>query len=390
MGFRFADLNKRIRSKKDLYIDSLLIPWLISRGLVLLALFAVRKITTNLAIDSGRVHLIVSAGLTSWDAGFYSQIAAHGYGSSFNSLLRFFPLYPLLGHLLSYGISTYGFNSENSARLSLLVLSNVAALFAGLVVYHLGVKATRNQAIGKRAVWIYFFAPASFVTTMAYPESLFCVFVGLYLLAILNNSLWVAATCGFCAGLTRPTGILLAFAGLTQCIVLLKTDKEIKSWLAKALIYIGSPIVGTVLYLTYSLVKYGKFFGPYSIQLASKHRGKFVNPVTNIYDKLIAAFHGHLDGVDHFVWILLVLILIVFYFRNIPISWNIYVIITFIVAIVSSNLDGFERYIVDAVPIVVLAAKAVESDSVFKPVLVILTGSMILYFVLSMFALYIP
>lgn len=374
--------------KTQHFLTELVFAWVLSRIIILAALFVVRKISYKIHIVSGRLHLIISSGLNSWDAGYYTQIAIHGYGASKNPSLRFFPLYPLMGHFVGYFLSFYSSPLE-STKLALLIIANSFALLTGFIIYRLTLFSLQNESTAKKAFWIYFFSPASFVTVMAYPEPVFDALVGLYLIGTIKKSAWLTGLAGVLAALCRPTGVLLFSAGLVEGLKILRHNRSVKSF-TNAAIYLVSPIIGAVLYLFYCMVKYHDFLAPVTIQLSAKHRGRFVNPITNVYDKILGGFHGHLDGIDHVFWIIVVAYLIIFYFRYIPVSWLVLVIATFVVAIASSNLDGFERYILDGIPIVILAAKATEKGSRFVPVMVFLSCLMILYFILAMFGLYVP
>ena len=70
----------------------------------------------------------VGDGLFAWDGAWYADIASHGYGALSRDALRFFPGFPLLGRLV--GIVA-------GDRVALVVIANVAALVAAMLLYRL-------------------------------------------------------------------------------------------------------------------------------------------------------------------------------------------------------------------------------------------------------------
>ena len=86
---------------------------------------------------AARVH----EGLLGWDAGCYETIARVGYGPLGKQSLRFFPAVPVLTHAVAWlpGVS------DGAA---LLVVSNVAALVATVLLYVLVRRETGDDACG--------------------------------------------------------------------------------------------------------------------------------------------------------------------------------------------------------------------------------------------------
>ena len=78
------------------------LPFVIARIVVLgslgLAHFVVDRTHPNVAGVATRVH----EGLLGWDAGIYEAIARVGYGHLGHQSLRFFPLLPLVTHVLGW------------------------------------------------------------------------------------------------------------------------------------------------------------------------------------------------------------------------------------------------------------------------------------------------
>jgi hypothetical protein len=79
---------------------TIVVPYLLSRVIVLSALFTTRHLFTTLGIDQ---PLATRDGLLSWDAAWYRVIARDGYDfGGAREGLRFFPLFPMLAKAISW------------------------------------------------------------------------------------------------------------------------------------------------------------------------------------------------------------------------------------------------------------------------------------------------
>lgn len=149
------------------------------------------KVSDNLAVQA----------LTRWDGGWFIQIATHGYRESRDT--NFFPLFPLLGHVV-HRITGL------SVPVALLLCANLASLAAYLVVYRVFFDfegaATANAALCLIAAW-----PFSFFHAAAYPESLMMLCTAASMLLVRRNRCMPA---GFCLGMGMLARHLSAAAGL--------------------------------------------------------------------------------------------------------------------------------------------------------------------------------
>ena len=123
-------------------------------------------------------------------------------------MLRFFPLVPMLAKpFIWVGIP---------AKAAVLIVSNISALVAGVLVYMLARREGRDAAFATRAAWFLALAPAAFVLVMGYTEgTTLALAIGVFL-ALRSKRWWVAAGLGVLAGLTRPSGFLLALPALIE------------------------------------------------------------------------------------------------------------------------------------------------------------------------------
>jgi Gpi18-like mannosyltransferase len=134
-----------------------------------------------------------------WDTkGHFIIIATQGYTDILNT--AFFPLYPILMRgLMFVGLSPL---------VSGLLISNVAGLFALIVLYQLVREDFSGEDAWRTVLYISLF-PTAFFFIAAYNETLFLLLSLLSFYAIRHGRWWQAGICGFLACLTRSAGLFL-------------------------------------------------------------------------------------------------------------------------------------------------------------------------------------
>jgi hypothetical protein len=133
-----------------------------------------------------------------WDAGHYTFIASNGYQDWWRT--AFFPLFPLLEHLLSF--------VPGGPEVAGLLIANLAGLGLLAVLYRLLAKDF-SPALAERTVYYYVLFPTAFFLAAAYPESLFIALTLLSFYQMRRQRWWWAGLCGLLAALTRSAGLLL-------------------------------------------------------------------------------------------------------------------------------------------------------------------------------------
>ena len=181
-------------------VTTVLSPWLVARALV-----ALGWVVATIAADdfrSGERPYHLQRGLFAWDGAFYRDLAEDGYAVQSPSALRFFPLVPLLGRL-------FGVVLPGGAGIGVVVVSNLAALGAGVLLYRLAVEETGDQGLGVRAAWLLMLLPPAMVLVLGYAESTLLLLSIACFLALRRRRFEWAAVAGLLAGLSRPVGVLL-------------------------------------------------------------------------------------------------------------------------------------------------------------------------------------
>lgn len=311
--------------------------WLAARVLVAAGAVIVAAIE---AADHGPYSWF-DRGLLAWDGDWYRAIAEDGYRPG-DEEIRFFPLYPLLGRLV-------GLPFLDNASVGLVVVANVAALAAALLIGTLARRVTENETIAHRSIWLVSLWPASFVLVFAYSEALFLVLTVWAGLALRDRRWEHVAAAGFLATLTRPTG--LAIAALVVAVVLADGRVAAREGARQALAVIA-PFAGFVTFGLISRREHGEFFAPVDSQ--EVHRGEFVDPLRRIsrgFDDLVGD-ETFGDGL-HLPFALLAIVGVWMLARYVGRPEAIYTGAIVLVAISADNWNSLERYTLNAYPMMI-------------------------------------
>ncbi|MGW2860557.1 hypothetical protein [Streptomyces sp. NPDC001205] len=181
-----------------------------------LGLFAAARLTGFLLMAAAAWHRGLSPRVrlaTSWDADWYTRIAAHGYGrtlfwpdGSVQSDLAFFPFYPGLIRAVTTVLPVTG------GTAGLLVSWTAAALAAG-GIYLIG-ERLYGRPVGTLLVLLWGLLPHAVVLTMAYTEPVMTALAAWSLWAVLERRWLWAGSLALLAGLSRPNAVAVAAAVL--------------------------------------------------------------------------------------------------------------------------------------------------------------------------------
>ena len=354
------------------------VSWLSARVAVLAALAFARYLVDNLgARDPGGRP---PSGLVGWDASWYLRIIESGYHHLPLESVRFFPLLPMSAKVLSPVLG---------ARPALLVVVNLAALGAGILMERLARLETGDRALAARAAWLLAFFPPAFVLVMGYAESLLVLF-GLATFLALRRQRWGwAAVAGVLAGLCRPLGVLLVIPAAIEAARGLRRAGA--SERARRLLAVVSPGAGGLAYLGWSWIAYDDPLRPLRLQQHFDRRGDFENPATRLVDAARQLAHGaDLGSGLHFPWAVGFLVLLVVCFRRWPVSYGAYAAAVLFVALSAANLDSLERYGLSAFPLVLALAGILGTPWLERSALVLAAGGLTTYATLAFLGAYVP
>lgn len=150
-----------------------------------------------------------------WDARWHLAIVQNGYTISGDftkqySTLAFFPLYPYLAR----GPGWLGFQLPDSLYLLIgLAISNLSFLAACILLYRLARDHLQlGEPAARRTLGLLFAFPSAFIFSSFYNESLFLVLTLASFTAAFERRWGAAGAAAALAVLTRPQGMLVAFA----------------------------------------------------------------------------------------------------------------------------------------------------------------------------------
>jgi hypothetical protein len=351
---------------------AVLVPYVLSRVIVVVTLVVCRHVLTTLQVAA---RLRLQASLLGWDGGWYRAIARGGYDAVAREGLRFFPLFPLLGHAVTW---LPGVN----AGAAVVIVANVAALALGFAVRALVLEERADEALARRAVWLVYLLPPAFVLVMGYAEALFMTGAAVVLLALRRHQWWLAAAAGVAVGLTRPVGILLAVPALVEAV---RTRDR------TALAAVVAPVAGTFAYLAWAARRTHDFWYPLRVQQDPTRRGRWLDPVRAVAHAVRELFSGdHLSAGVHAVAAVLLVGLLVVVWRRWPLSFALYATVALLVALSSRNLDSLERYGLATVPFVLAAADVVADVTWERVVLVLASATLVIACVLAFTGVMVP
>jgi hypothetical protein len=347
-------------------------PYVLSRLIVIGTLAVSRHVFTTLHDpESLQLH----GGLLGWDAGWYRDIARGGYDAVAREGLRFFPLFPLLGRVVSWlpGVD---------AGLGVLVVANACTLALGFAIYALVVEERADEDLARRAVWLVYLVPPAFVLVMGYAESLFMTAAAIALVMMRRRRWWIAAGVGLVAGLTRPVGVLLALPALVEAI---RTRDR------SAAAAIAAPVLGAAAYLAWAERRTHDLLYPLRVQQDPTKRGHWLDPVRAVSHAVRETFTGdHWSAGVHVVSALVFAALVVVLLRRWPLSFSLYAIAALVVALSSRNLDSLERYGLATVPLVLAAADVIGGAERERIVLALAAAGLVAASVLAFTGVSVP
>lgn len=370
------------RLRKRLPLD-VLVSWLVARLIVGATLAVTRYVVTTLHDRHETATLLPHTGLLGWDAGWYENIAGHGYHGAGPSSLRFFPLFPLLGRL---GAALPGLSGHAGAVL--VVVANLAALGFVIALARLARREGYDEATVRRVVWLAALAPPAFVLVMGYAEALFGLLAVLVLLGARTRRWELATAAGFLAGLCRPVGLLLVAAVAIEASRGLRQASGRDR--ARRVGATVAPVLGALAYLLWVQDAYGDWFRPFRLQRSAALHGASSNPARVLWDAAEGTFHGHVGTGLHVPWLIGSAILLVVMARRLPASYTAWAALTLVAVLTGSNLDSSERYLYSVFPFLIVAADLARRRAVWW---LVLTGSavlMSLYALLAFLEIYVP
>lgn len=293
-----------------------------------------------------------------WDSGWYFDIAQRGYYFNANgqSSVAFFPLYPLLIRAVA---APFG-GSARAIWVAGIVVSITAFVAALLVLHKFSERVLGDREAARRTVLYVAVFPFSFFFTRVYTEALFFFLTVLAIASAYDQRWWRAGLAGGLAALTRSNGILVLLPLL--CLAL-RDRPSIRTLAARAPALMLVPL-GLGVYCGYVYTLTGHPFAwldaqrywHYSVgdmpwrQLLGllssvEHRG--------LYDYFFTSEQAPYQLIHGSV-ALLVLGMTPLIFKRLGVALGVYTIVSVLVPLSGSDLQGIGRYMSVVFPIFML------------------------------------
>jgi hypothetical protein len=353
-------------------------PWLVSRALVALA-YVVARLGAD-EVDAQPLQL--SLGLFAWDGDWYRGIAEVGYGGLPDEAIRFFPLFPLLGRLV--GILFLG-----REWLGLVVVANLGALAAAVVLRRLVIVVGGDREIASRAVWLLLLSPAAFVLVWSYSEAIFLSAAVAAFIALRRRLWWWAGALGAAAALARPVGVLLAGVALIEALrapgVVGVLGRAGRSGRVAAVV---GPVLGLAGFLLWAEASTGDWRDP--IRAQSELRGDLAFPFARLVEGIGEVFGGEFNAALHVGAAVVFAALVVVAFFRLPLSLAAFAAAMFVVATSAEHLTSLERYALGAFPVTIAAAMVLRRPVLERSAIVLSGAAMVGLAVLAWLGAYTP
>jgi Gpi18-like mannosyltransferase len=262
--------------------------------------------------------------ISNWDGPDYINISHVGYTNTEDT--NFFPLYPLLIHLVNMVI-------DSSLYSALLIswASLVGATYFFLKVIKKLYKIKYNQDAFKGLLLFVLFPTAVFLVA-TYTESLFAFLALAAIYYLLEKRYIISAFFALFASATHITGIFLIVL-----LALMMYEQKVK--IKKILAYLIISSLGLLAYITFL---YNNFSKPFAFITAQKSHGWLQ---TNYIHNITTTF-----SIDNIFFLALLLIAAIYWWSRKK-SFSIYTLLFLLIPLAGGQFGGFDRYTLMAFPI---------------------------------------
>lgn len=302
--------------------------------------------------------------LLRWDANWYSSIIESGYSyvAGKESNVAFFPLYPLC-------VRAFRWLTHAPVPLAGFLLSNTFLLGAVVLLHRLvRLDFPEPSPVPARTVWLLLFNPVAFFHAALYTESLF-LFLSLGAFFAARQRRWALA--GLAGGLlatTRTNGILIGLPLFWEAVVEPWRRGELRLGPAtRACLWLTLVPLGLAAYCAYLYFNFGDALAFAHAQSAGWNR-TLSWPWRTVLDARY--YPGVYQRLFYGSGAIALIALIVGFCIRVRMSYLLYAVVTILLLLCSSMLEGLPRYLSVLFPLpLVLAAVTAKSENAYLAIL---------------------
>lgn len=297
--------------------------------------------------------------LYDWDTHWYLAEAdgmAHGTSvftdqTGVGGLAHFFPL-------TSLAVAGLSIVTRLPTAFVLFAFCWAMSLLFGALVYLIADTETGDEGAARRAAWLSQLAPGAFVLVMGYTEPLAGVLAAGYCFAVRRGRPEWAVALGLLAGVSRPTGVVLALFGAIEAIRRAHRDDWRIGSLLSGLAQTVAPVAGLGAYLLYCQVHFGDWILPYAQQVTGGNRGSVAQDPLSTFEYLAQnsyPFGGQILLTSTICALIAFAGLLACLFR-LPISYTAWSAVMFWLGITSPWFTSEPRYLAALFPLLIALA----------------------------------
>lgn len=159
------------------------------------------------AVDHAVTFLL--GGFRRWDAIYFLHVAEYGY--TYENALAFFPLFPLLTRVTANTVLLplqFFMNYSSSLLVAAFFVNLVLFVLSADILYRLGIRVVRSDAVAYKAAQLYCVNPASVFFSAPYSETSFALFTFAGMFMLETGSLLLSALLFSASSLARSNGLV--------------------------------------------------------------------------------------------------------------------------------------------------------------------------------------
>jgi Dolichyl-phosphate-mannose-protein mannosyltransferase len=301
------------------------------------------------------------------DGAFYQSIAQYGYtGDSAKG--AFFPLFPLLIHLVSY-------LTGGNYAIAGLITSIACGAAASVAVWALADRV-RGRRVADRAVLLFCVFPGAMTFALLYSEPLAVALGAAALLALLDRRWLLAGIIGALATAERPDLIVLVVVSGVTAAEAIWTRREWRAMLAPAL----TPL-GVLAFFCFVWYRYHSLTYWFSIENRDWHQ-HFDGGINTV--RVLLWLDPREVHHEFFVVMLTIMFLAAFagiglmLAARLPLPLSLFAILTIVMILTSSNGGAKPRFVWTAFPIFIGAAAKLPR-AIYWPVVIVSAAGLFLF-----------